>query len=333
MTNSKIIQTLKQFNKTNILVIGDIMLDKYITGEVTRISPEAPIPILKISKTDFTLGGASNVANNLQTLGANVFLSGVIGKDQAGKNLIKKLKKIGINGDGVFIDKNRATTEKTRISAQHQQILRIDKEDTSPINKQTTTKIIEFAKNKIKNIDIIIISDYNKGVVTQELCNDLYQISKDGGIKILADPKGKNYQKYFGFDFITPNLKEISDVTSIENISNSKLLTDSIKKIKGEFKIKNLIVTASEKGMYLFDYKNNYRHFPAIDVEVVDVSGAGDTAISALALSISSKININLAIRIAILAASISIQKEGTATITQKEILDFIKKNEKEFLQ
>ncbi|MBU1854344.1 MAG: D-glycero-beta-D-manno-heptose-7-phosphate kinase, partial [Nanoarchaeota archaeon] len=304
----KLIEIIKFFHKKRILVIGDIMLDKYIYGEVSRISPEAPVQIVKAKKEIFSLGGAGNVANNIKSLDGNVTIISAIGDDNEG-NIIKKLlksKKIKFQ----LITTDKLTTVKTRIIGQKQQLLRVDYENTE---QEESEKILKIIKKEIKKFDVIIISDYAKGLITEKLVENIVSIAR---VPVIADPKHHEVSYYKNVNIITPNEKEAYDLA---NMNNSCSLKDVLIKLETETNSK-VLMTRGEKGMS-FLKENEVVDIPTIAKEVYDVTGAGDTVISVLSLSIASGASLEEAAIISNHAAGMVVTKFGTSTITGKELI------------
>lgn len=321
---NKIIYYLKkEVKKRKVFVLGDLMLDKYCYGDVNRISPEAPIPVIKVVNEKNVLGGAGNVAKNLKQLGCNVFLSGIIGKDENGTSLIKLLKEKKINYNGIVIT-NRNTTTKNRIIGLHQQMLRIDWENINWINHIDMEKIKRNFYEKIKEkMDVIVISDYEKGVCTTDICHFIIREAKKNNIPVLIDPKGKNWKKYEGADFIMPNIKEMSLVLNKKIRNSDKEIEVNARTLLNQFNIKNLIITRSEKGLSIIN-SNKITHILAKVVEVFDISGAGDTIISIFATFLNGILKFDEIGNLANLAAGYVIGREGTYAISSKELIDIL---------
>ncbi len=321
---NKIIYYLKkEVKKRKVFVLGDLMLDKYCYGDVNRISPEAPIPVIKVSDEKIVLGGAANVAKNLKQLGCNVFLSGVIGKDENGTSLIKLLKEKKINYDGIVLT-DRDTTTKNRIVGLHQQMLRIDRENINWINHVTIEKIKRYFYERIREkMDIIVLSDYGKGVCTPSMCHFIIREAKKNYIPILIDPKGKNWKKYKGVNFLMPNIKELRLILNKEIRNSDKEIEANVKNLLNQFNIKNLVVKRSEKGVSIIN-SNKAIHIPAKAKEVFDVSGAGDTIISIFATFLNGILTFDEIGNLANLAAGYVIGREGTYAISSKELIDIL---------
>ena len=325
--NSESKEKLKNFvaDKTGgckILVIGDVMLDRYYFGEVMRISPEAPVPINHVIKTKETLGGAANVAHNLALLGCQTALAGFVGDDYHGETLVEKLLARGIDYFNL-IHTSRPTTTKIRIIGGHQQMLRLDFEDASPFVGYEANNLIESIKNELTDVrpaDAVIISDYGKGVCTEEICQKIIKLCRKKGIIVIVDPKGNNWNKYKGANFITPNLKEINEVLSNPISNVDSMVETAARQVMKKFNINGIIVTRSDKGLTLVDNKE-IAHIKAKAQEVFDVSGAGDTVIAVFALALAGKINAVSAAYLANLAASVVVAKVGTYAVSRDELL------------
>ena len=322
---SKIKQTLDNFKGKRILVIGDVMLDRYIIGEVTRISPEAPVPVIKVSKELHVPGGASNTASNVSSLGGKAYLAGIIGDDNAGKILTDLLKKKNIETNGLVIDKERPTIQKTRVVGQPQQIVRIDYEEDEKVSPEIEEKLIDYIRTILNEIDVVVISDYAKGVVTKNLASNIITLCNESKKPIIVDPKPSNLELFKGATLVTPNQKEASLMTGMENkLENVVVMGEKIKDILNS----NVLITKGEYGSSLIELKGDIIHIPTKAKEVYDVSGAGDTVVAALALSIAAGADLKYAAVIANHAAGIVVGKAGTATTTVKEILSLFEKEE-----
>lgn len=312
-------KNLKNFTP-KILVIGDLMIDHYLWGSCERISPEAPVQIVDIAKETTVLGGAGNVINNLKALGAKVSVSSVIGKDENGTELIGMLKKIGVEAGGIIIQNGRKTPKKSRVIAASQQILRYDKESKEEIENASVEKILNSLTNSVSEYDAVILSDYGKGVLTNELCQGVIKLCNKEGIKVLVDPKGSDYSKYSGAYLLTPNRKEAMLATKIE-IKDKVSLKEALLKMKKEADLVISLITLSEDGIAVFD--DEMKIFPTVAKEVFDVTGAGDTVIASIAFALSVKKSIADAAKFANLAAGVVVGKIGSATVTLDEIEEY----------
>jgi D-beta-D-heptose 7-phosphate kinase / D-beta-D-heptose 1-phosphate adenosyltransferase len=308
-------------NKTpKILVVGDLMIDHYLWGSSKRISPEAPVPVINIDSESTVLGGAGNVINNLFALGAVVDVISVIGKCEISNELKSLLCDIKINTQYLITQKNRVVSKKSRIIAANQQMVRYDRENTSEISNKSQTSILNVFKKIVNSYNVILLSDYGKGVLTFELTQSLISIANKNNKKILIDPKGLDYSKYKGAYLLTPNKKEASEATNIE-IKDNESLTETITILKDRFDLTISLITLSEKGVAIFD--NKLRIHPAVAREVFDVTGAGDTILASLGFAISCNKNIDEAIKFANLASGVVVGKIGSATATLNEIIEY----------
>ena len=329
-----------KLNKARVLVVGDLILDQYIWGNVERISPEAPVPVVYANRRNYVPGGAANVANNISALGARVSLCGILGdsKDPATEMFQSEAKKLGIDTKGVFFEKGRKTTLKTRIIAGHQQVVRVDWEDVHDISKSIKDKLTIFLDTNIKNFDAIVIEDYGKGLLDRELTRNIIKTAKDFKKIVTVDPKENNFDCYKHATCITPNRKEaqnairylkMNDRGNLFKIYKETLFTDNDIKNAGEkileyLQLESLLMTLGEGGMWLFEKGKNKR-IPTVAQEVFDVSGAGDTVISSFTLALCAGASKLEAAYIANFAAGIVVGKLGTAVTNSRELLGRIK--------
>ncbi|MEW6008713.1 MAG: D-glycero-beta-D-manno-heptose-7-phosphate kinase [Candidatus Omnitrophota bacterium] len=314
-------QIIDNFNKAKILVIGDLILDKFIWGEVERISPEAPVPVVVQNRQSFMPGGASNVANNLSSLEAKeVFMVGVIGADSEGAKLKQELARRGVNTSGIFSEHGRPTTLKTRIVAHHQQVVRLDYEKTEPIRKSTVKAIVNFTKRHLKDVDAIIIEDYGKGVICSEVLGPIISLAKREKKIITVDPKEDHFKYYHNVTAITPNLKEAC-IASGWKIKENSDITKMGKYMMPQFNLSALLITMGERGMRLFERNGKVHHIDTVAQEVFDVSGAGDTVIGAFTLSLAAGADFLAASHISNICAGIVVGKVGVATASREELL------------
>lgn len=315
-----------EFKKKRILVIGDIMLDEYYLGDVNRINPEAPVPIVNFKKYYYTLGGSSNVAHNIRTLSGNVHLLGIIGNDEAGKKLINKMKLLKINVDGIIISNNRPTTVKTRIIGNNQIIVRIDNETTKYINENEVSHFIDIISNNVTKFDCIILSDYLKGVLHPSLVKKVIDIANKNDILCIADTKSKNLDHFKGVNIIIPNKLEAENATNLK-IIDRKSLFEVGNVLINKLQAKAAIIKLGKQGISLITNDGIFETFSEVSQHVIDVSGAGDTVLATLALSLSSKIDIINSVKLANIAAQIVVEKMGTATVSIKELENQIIEN------
>lgn len=318
------IDELKTFVEKNIgackiLVVGDVMLDKYYFGEVTRISPEAPVPIARVLKVKETLGGAANVVHNLALLGCQTSIIGQVGADNHGEIFLSKLKNLGVDYSGV-IETSKPTTTKIRVISGHQQMIRLDFEDASELNAAATDDLLKNFAAQLPSVDAVIISDYGKGVCTKKICREVIGACRAQKKFVVVDPKGDNWQKYFDASFITPNLKELNAILPRKISNVDAQIEEAAHKVIDEFNLRGLIVTRSAEGLSLID-SEKISHIKARAQEVFDVSGAGDTVIAVFALALAGKIDSAAAAYLANAAAGVVVAKVGTYAVNRAELL------------
>jgi len=306
--------------KPKILVIGDLMIDHYLWGSSERISPEAPVQVINIDNESIVLGGAGNVVNNLNALGAKVDVIGIIGECETSKELKSLLLDIKVDVRYLITQKGRVISKKSRIIASQQQVVRYDFESKAEISDKSQDAILKQFKKIVKNYDTILLSDYGKGVLTSNLTQSLIKIANKNNIKILVDPKGLNYSKYKGAFLLTPNKKEASEATNID-ITDNISLNQSILKLKELSDLTISIITLSEQGVAIFD--TELRIHPTVAREVFDVTGAGDTILASIGFALSCNENIDEAVKFANLASGVVVGKIGSATATLNEIIDY----------
>jgi len=318
ISKSKLKNIIKKFKNKRILVVGDLMLDKYIWGNVTRISPEAPIPIVHTTKEETKPGGAANVILNLIDLGAKVYCAGVVGKDIAGKELISYLKERNVDCGSVILDEERPTTIKTRVIAHQQQVVRIDKEKNLPVKEVILNKIINKIKKLKDKVDAVVLSDYNKGIFTSSSVHEIITVMR--GKIITADPKPKNLKLFRNITLISPNKKEESEATGII-IENEKDILHVARELKNTINAEAVLITRGEEGMSIYD-GNNLDTIPTRAREVYDVTGAGDTVIAVATLALAAGANFKEASFLSNVAAGIVVAEVGVATVSPDELLD-----------
>jgi D-beta-D-heptose 7-phosphate kinase/D-beta-D-heptose 1-phosphate adenosyltransferase len=311
-------KTLEKIPDVRVLIVGDVMLDRYWWGSVSRISPEAPVPVVKLERESQTAGGAANVAANVASLGAQAFLVGAIGEDDAGRALPKILEQNRINSNLVRFS-DRPTTTKTRIVAHHQHIVRIDDEESQSLDKTQAEGVWNEASRLIPLVDIVVLSDYAKGCLCDSVLEKVIERARELKKPVLVDPKGRNYHKYNGASLLTPNKLETAAASGIE-ITDAESVTTAGKKLLKELRIDSLLVTLGEDGMQLFEKGREPRHFPAFARDVYDVTGAGDTVIAGLAASLAAGADLAGAAIIANTAAGIAVQQVGTALVTSEQL-------------
>ncbi|MBM3185292.1 MAG: D-glycero-beta-D-manno-heptose-7-phosphate kinase [Bacteroidetes bacterium] len=316
-------ELFEKFNGLRILVIGDVMMDAYVLGKVTRISPEAPVPIISLENEEERIGGAGNVALNLVSLGAKPIIATVIGNDSNGEKLSKLLKSNGISVEGVIFSDNRKTTVKTRVISNKQQLLRIDSEDTFPISVSEEDQLINKISKLIETgLDAIIFEDYNKGVLTENLILKVIHIAQKKNIPTAVDPKKENFFAYRNVTLFKPNLKELKEGMNVNfNISSNKSDFE-LAVISLEVKLNNEIsfITLSEHGVFIKNSTN--KHYAKAHLRnIADVSGAGDTVIAVATLCLASKLDIEQIAEISNIAGGLVCEKSGVISIDKQELL------------
>ncbi len=312
-------QLLDNFSNTKVLIVGDVMLDRYWWGSVGRISPEAPVPIVRLNQTTLSAGGAANVAVNVAGLGATPLLLGIVGIDSDADSIRGILTASGVDPHNLIGVENRPTTVKTRVIAHSQQVVRIDQESDDQIGKDVEEQIVIRIQSLVEEADAIILSDYAKGLLTDRLISMLINSSQEAGKPVLVDPKGKDYRKYQGATLITPNRREaaeacnmIESAPSIVEIAGDHLLA--------ELDVESLLITQGEEGMTLFRRNQGSKHFPTAARQVYDVTGAGDTVIATLATALGAGSDLETATRIANAAAGIVVEQIGTTAISIEDV-------------
>ncbi len=320
----KLLNTVKQFGNTknHALVIGDVMLDRYLIGSVGRISPEAPVPIVLLDSQNERAGGAANVAANLALLGITTHLIGCVGDDLEAKSLAKLIAKIGIQNQ-CFTSKNRPTIAKTRVVSGHQQMMRLDQESSAIFTVEENAALQANIYAALEaSPKVVILSDYAKGVFSLDICQSIIATCKTKNIPVLVDPKGSDYSKYMGATALTPNKKETAEACNA-NINDVDLIAKAIA-LKDSIKLQFLAVTRGEEGITLIDndQNNNTHHLPASAKQVFDVSGAGDTVIATLAAGLMHGLSPLEALTVANLAAGVVVGKVGTVPITQADLIE-----------
>jgi D-beta-D-heptose 7-phosphate kinase/D-beta-D-heptose 1-phosphate adenosyltransferase len=317
----RFLEVVRRFKSARVLVVGDFILDQFIWGRVNRISPEAPVPVVQVDRESFMPGGALNVAHNILTLGGQVYPSGVVGRDLFGRMLVKVMKNHHVDTGGVVYDAGRPTTQKTRIIAHSQQVVRFDREKAGEVSPKDYARLLKFLRSKIRAVDGIILEDYGKGVVTPALIREAVKLARAHRKFILVDPKEKNFPYYKGVTAITPNRKEayggLGHAGEADGLPLEKVGHQLIQKLH----CRMVLITLGEEGMALFEKGKKEVRIPTAAREVFDVSGAGDTVIAVFALCLAVGANAREAAYISNLGAGIVVGKLGTATISPDELL------------
>lgn len=313
-------EALEQGSATKVLVIGDLMLDEYVWGDVERVSPEAPVQVLEWVSHHDGLGGAANVAQNLRALGCEVWIAGIVGADEKGPRLKSLLRDIDVHTDDVFEDALRPTTTKLRIMAHAQQIVRIDRETRQRVSDELQERLVERIGTRVGDVDGVVCSDYAKGVLTREVLAATRRAAQQLGKPILADPKGGDYTRYLGYDFVTPNRRELESATQMPARDEDEIVRAG-SKILGETRGAGLLVTRGPDGMTLLRPERDPLHIAASAREVYDVTGAGDTVLSVFAMALFGGAEAEVAAELANLAAGIGVGKVGATAVTYDEIV------------
>lgn len=320
LSKQKLTRILEAMQGKRILVIGDVMLDRYIMGTVSRISPEAPVPVVSVKAEKVALGGAANVANNIRALGGEPLLVGIIGKDEAARVFLDAVSSHGIFPDHLVPDDSRPTTIKTRVVAHHQQVVRIDQERSEDISPLLQKRLLGRIQKLMKEADAVLLEDYNKGLLTPEVIRETIRSAVHRKRIVAVDPKMKNFFQFKGATLFKPNEKELLGAVggaSAERIEDPGFL----RKVRRKLGCKNLLITRGEKGMLLVPANGDIFSIPTVAREVFDVSGAGDTVISSATLALSVGATSREAAIIANHAAGVEVSKAGVAAITCEEIL------------
>lgn len=327
LNRSHLLRLLSSFPHQRILVVGDVMLDRFLWGKVSRISPEAPVPVVEINRESLFPGGAANVARNLRALGSSVSILGVLGDDATGEDLRELLDQQGVNTDGLIVDPNRPTTLKTRIVAHGQQVVRFDREKCVALPPQIERKVLEHFESRLENVSAVIFEDYAKGLLSQRLLNAMQRLAHQAHKVTAADPNSRSRIRYSGLTAVTPNRSEAFAAAGLPHAepADDVLRDDALIRVGQTllriWKPRNLLVTLGEDGMCLFRPGKKPHHIPTVAQEVFDVSGAGDTVIATLVLALAAKADAVDAAEISNHAAGVVVGKVGTATCSPEELI------------
>lgn len=313
-------ELFESFNRLRVLIIGDVMVDSYIFGKVERISPEAPVPVVNYRHKESRLGGAANVVQNVKALGATPIICSVVGDDKDADELTHLFAEHHVSTEGIIRSKERITTVKQRIMAGSQQVCRVDFEMDSPISADDQKHLLEKVKTLGKDCDVIIFEDYDKGVLSKETIAEIVAFAKSSNIPTIVDPKKRNFNHYIGVDLFKPNLKELKEGLKIEiNAKNQTELEAKIEEAKGLLGVNGILLTLSELGVYI-DYKNERRHVSAHIRQIADVSGAGDTVVSAAACCLALGCPPNIIAEISNLAGGLVCEYVGAVPINKEQL-------------
>jgi D-beta-D-heptose 7-phosphate kinase/D-beta-D-heptose 1-phosphate adenosyltransferase len=320
----QLIRYIDEFPKATVLVLGDIIMDEYIWGDVSRISPEAPVPVVDVRQETKMLGGAANVVNNIASLGGRAILCGVVGDDRTGEEIVERVQSLGLPTDGILKISNRPTTIKTRIVAQSQQVVRFDREDRKAVGKKEVSRMLSVIEGRKNAIHAIVVSDYEKGVVTAELMEGLRNLHLGSGIFLGVDPKPGHFEYYQGIDVITPNHHEAGAFCGIR-IADRESLVRAGTSILAKLRCRSVLITQGKEGMTLFEHGGEITHIPTVARKVFDVTGAGDTVISAFCLGLAAGMDLKSAATISNFAAGIVVGEVGTSTVKAAELKQVVR--------
>jgi rfaE bifunctional protein kinase chain/domain len=326
VTSRRLLTVLGRVSRVRVLVIGDFMLDRYIWGQVERISPEAPVPVVRVTRESLHAGGAGNVAANIRSLGGSVVTCGIIGKDQAGHRLREELKAIGANTIGVLTNRAVTTTSKTRIIAHNQQVVRLDREQGESLDLRTRSQLRRFVQLQVQECDVVVVSDYGKGVIDADLLEQIAALRDRRRFVYVIDPKRQNYAHYRRATLVKPNKEEAGQAAGID-IRSEASLQQAGARLLDLWQAEAVLVSRSEAGMSLFKRGSGVQHFPTTAREIFDVTGAGDTVLATSALALGAGATLEEATILANHAAGIVVGKVGTATATRSEIEDALRRS------
>lgn len=318
---SHLISCVESLPNGRVLCVGDIMLDRFVYGDVERISPEAPIPVFRILNENAMLGGAGNVARNLVGLGAGIDFFAVVGDDPAGREVTALIGNLDGLDARLITDRSRKTSIKTRYIASNQQMMRADEETVAAIDDLTRTSLIDGVKFALEDCAAMVLADYGKGVLTGGIAGELIELARARGVPVIVDPQGQDYTKYMGASLVTPNRKELADATGMDTGNGEEIIAAAaqLARLSG---IEAVLATRSADGMTLVRNANNYAHFEAEAREVFDVSGAGDTVVATIAAAIAAGVSMEDAVSLANVAAGIVVGKVGTAVAYASDLID-----------
>ncbi len=310
---------IERFPQARILIIGDLILDHYIWGKVSRISPEAPVPVVHVNSESLQLGGAANVYNNVLALGGHADLCGVVGADEGGRRLLQELGVRRQGRGGVIIDPARPTTRKTRVIAHNQQVVRFDVEGRSELTSAIQKRIVRYVESRLREVSCLVVSDYAKGVVTASLMSELTRLAALRRTPILVDPKVEHFSYYKGVTMVTPNHQETAQAAGVQG-DDERSISEAGEMLRQRLGCRCVLVTRGEKGMSLFESDGARRHIPTVARQVYDVTGAGDTVVGTLALALATGASFWESAVLANHAAGVVVGRVGTATVTAQQL-------------
>ena len=320
MAPGRLAALLQRFRRARVLVVGDLMFDEFVWGKVSRISPEAPVPVVWVQRESVMPGGAANVANNIHALGGQVRLAGVVGTDRWGDVLLQELAARKIDTAGVLREPARPTTVKTRVIAHHQQVVRVDREHPSPLTPAAISRLVELIRRQLDDVEAVVIEDYGKGVITRALLEQVVPLARARKKVVTVDPKEDHFDLYQGVTALTPNRAEAGEALGRELATEDAVLRGGAELLR-RLRSDALLITLGEDGMCLFEHSGRRTRIPTVAQEVFDVAGAGDTVIGAFTLALAAGASMLEAAVVANHAAGIVVGKVGVATATPKELL------------
>lgn len=310
---------LERFSGVRVLVVGDVMLDRYLWGQVERISPEAPVPVVRVADESLRAGGAGNVITNIRALGGQVIACGLVGRDQDGRRLVQELAASGAEVSGLLLSRSMATISKTRIIAHSQQVVRLDREPRHAIDSRVLARLCAFVRGHISGCDVVVVSDYGKGAIDAELLGLLAKLRRQYGFVYVIDPKPPNFAHYRGASVVKPNLAEAGQAAGLV-IHDEASLAEAGTRLLDRWQTPAVLISRGEDGLSLFQVGRAVRHFPTVAREVFDVTGAGDTVQATCALALGAGTCLETATIFANHAAGVVVGKVGTATISPAEL-------------
>lgn len=316
----RLLAAVQRFNKTRVLVIGDIIVDHFIWGDAARISPEAPVPVVRVSRDELLLGGGANVFNNLHTLGGKPVLCGLIGDDRMGKKVVEMVAGLPASTAGLITCPHRPTTVKTRIVARGQQVVRFDREETGQPTAATYQRVVDFLEQHLHDFDAVVVSDYIKGVISLPLMAYIMDVLSKTAIPVVVDPKPSQLERFHKVTVVTPNKLEAEQMSGLAIIDNLSLAA-AAEKILGILACDAVLITLGDAGMGLLERGKPLQEIPTVTRGVYDVTGAGDTVVATLALGVAAGLSLGDAAVLANLAAGIVVGKVGTATVSEQELI------------
>jgi D-beta-D-heptose 7-phosphate kinase/D-beta-D-heptose 1-phosphate adenosyltransferase len=316
-------ETLKahvdRFSEARILVIGDLIMDEYVWGDVSRISPEAPVPVVEVRQETKMLGGAANVVANIASLGGRPILCGVVGQDATGQELVGRVEALGVTDGGILVDPERPTSIKTRVVAHNQQVVRFDRESRRDIGPQNRKRLLDSIARRLKDLQAVIVADYGKGVISSPLMKGLREVVADSGVIVAVDPKTENYRYYRGIDVITPNHHEAGSCCGIKIVDQESLIRAGRRMLQ-DLRCRSVLITQGKDGMTLFERGGEINHIPTVARKVYDVTGAGDTVIGTFCLALAVGMDHRSAAILSNFAAGIVVGEVGTTTVGAEDL-------------